>query len=268
MRRPQKPINKTYNFGSITEMNDYIIKAQPDIKEHLIDAILSGDIVEANSYNSVEEGCNYLLTGTHDLTEKYIQFASTSIPAPLPEVGTYQFSEEPITGLFDVATFCSNTPEYWLNEVECNRINKVAEVNINFGARYDITAEQFFQRFLDICAYVDQLEQSGVRCKIVAERTVIYSHRDAKSHFKVTIKEPEDVMNIGQLVYLFCTPAMMRFAWFMISAKDHGENFGACSSDKDHEAQQVEKALTTENFIYCPSFYCQYYGTIVKKEEV
>jgi hypothetical protein len=255
--------NYSHTFNSLQELNAFLLKVDRE-KPRLTKSVLSlakGDW--SNYYETVEDGCTLLINGQKELIEQYMQYVSTVKPEPLPQMQGFDFFDEPITGLFDVPSFCSNERNYWMNEVEQFKTINYATVKINFGADATITAKQFFERFMAICREIDFLEQTGTRCEIIAECKDNFSF--TTGFLSVKIKDHSEPINISQIVYLFCTPAMQRFVSFIIDAYYNDYNYGESANCRKYEESEAKKAMETEGYIYCPSFYSAGLGTIVKK---
>lgn len=233
------------------------MEAANSIEPYILSHILKGGNTAGSIvFKSAEEGCEMMVQGHRETTEAYERQQQTEYHfAPLPTLGQYEFAEEPITGLFDVATFCANTGnDYWLNEIDAPRMNKSLKIKVGMAAPWFITQKQYFDRLIKLVSYIDHMEAGGTRCEVWA----VQHYTNGKLSLEIKLKEQGDHLNIGQLVYQLATTVLLRFAWFLISAKHHGERFGKCVGDTKMEELEAENAKANGD-LYIPSFYVQSY---------
>jgi hypothetical protein len=243
----------TYEYNSIEEALQGVKQATNGQDDYIIERILkSKGTAGTEKYTSIAAGCKKILNGDRKLTEAYEREAAQFHFAPLTETGQYQFADEPISGMFDVATYCSNTGnEYWLNEIEAPKQNKAIKIYINMAAQASVNQTDYFRKLIKIIAYIDAMEAAGTRCEVWA---VLFCEGDNYPDLKIRVKEQGEPVNIGQMVYQMATPVLLRFVYFFLSAKTNGTEYGYTVSDKDREYREA-RIVKLDGDIYIPSFY-------------
>jgi hypothetical protein len=253
----------TYTYNSVPECIAALKTTAKGLSEYVLNDILEGGSDWAESFPNVAAGCKMLQNGNKELTAKYENQAANYTFAALPQIGQYQFSDEPVTGMFDVATYCANTGnDYWLNEVEATRQNKSLKITVNIAAQASVSLTAYFDRLIKIIAYIDQMEAMGIRCEVWA--ICICTN---KIDLRIKVKEQQESVNIGQMVYQMATPVLLRFAYFIMSAKTNGSSYGDTRSDVNREQAEKAKAIK-EGQVYIPSFYVPFensYGQTINE---
>ena len=120
-------------------------------------------------------------------------------------------------GVVDVGAFLSNSPEYFMikNPNEREQEGKIVKLvcSISFSAAID--SKVIIQRGAMICALVDAIEVSGYRCEIIVNETSI--SRNGKLEIDLTLKKPQQSLNIVELAFCLAHPAMLRRFMFSVA---------------------------------------------------
>ena len=188
---------------------------------------------------------------------------------PFANCGTsYQYANEGL--FFDVPTFLSGQPEHWINEVEDYSQTTAKELNINVGFAWWVKPSDIFNKFKRIIYFIDTSEANGQRLNInivIFSNPQINKKRDSSKvyTFKLNIKKANEPVNLQQLIYLVCSPIILRYAEITLLSLHFNANSYA---DIDHE----KSFLLQNDFLYIPSISFDYQNNLieydVRKERV
>jgi len=175
---------------------------------------------------------------------------------------SYQFANEGL--FFDVPTFLSGQPEHWINEVEDFTQTTAKDLNINVGFSWWVKPSDIFNKFKRIIDFIDNCEANGQRLNInivVFSNPQVNKKRDSSKvyNFKLNIKKANEPINLQQLIYLVCSPIVLRYAEItLLSLHIKGNSY----ADIDYE----KSFLLESDFIYVPSICFDYQNNLIEHD--
>lgn len=82
---------------------------------------------------------------------------------------TFNFSDEPSgSGLFDVATYLENNPDYWLVESKNKAPLKTLKIHLSLSASFKIEASEYNDKISTLVSMIDKLETLGYSIDLMA----------------------------------------------------------------------------------------------------
>lgn len=211
MKNEQSKINQLMNFKNINDL-DVIAKLN---YSQFLKALEVNPPQDANhsktnkankwtgdlDYNTAKQ---YAITG-HDETAEKVRKKSEELNV----VGIherilkdeYYLSDEPSLGMFDIESFLSGNPEYWVEskETEGNRKKEIATILVNLGVSCSWEKERFFKRGAVLTSFVEALEIAGVSTEIYF--AIAVKNGSSHSEIYVNLKESHQNFDFSKLSY-------------------------------------------------------------------
>lgn len=111
----------------------------------------------------------------------------------------------------------------WQNN-EVQREGKIVKLQYDIAASAAVPASTLQTRGAGACALIDALESSGYRVEV---EIMMHSNGTGggEQRFKVTLKRPEQDLDLARLAYALCHPSVLRRLWFRLGEQLNPEQF-------------------------------------------
>jgi hypothetical protein len=136
-------------------------------------------------------------------------------------VGVARFKKESrysqvVPGTYNMARIAQGHPRPVVRQYESDIARKgkgkVVSIVINCVASWNVKAEQLHRRGAAALAIVQALETQGRRCEItvVSKTTSGWGKNADSGEFRVTVKRPNEVLNLPSIAFACAHPSMLR----------------------------------------------------------
>jgi hypothetical protein len=120
----------------------------------------------------------------------------------------------------DVGRYCDGEPECFGNFIEPENPTKVIRIEIAGAISHSVTAETARNRGAAVVALIDLLESQGYRCELVVVISVKQSEVPKGHTTAITIKNPDQPIDIDALAFSIAHPAFLRRLWFGVAEQE------------------------------------------------
>lgn len=135
--------------------------------------------------------------------------------------------------VIEMGSYMEGIPECMLTWTEGEEVmqgsgERTLRVLLNFTASSTVSASVIQTRGAAVCALVEALEYAGRRCEVLATHVVAGDNGDTREDV-IVVKRPEHPLQLDQLAFILCHPAMLRrlhFAYEETQQKAVRDNFG------------------------------------------
>lgn len=216
-------INKILLFDDLTSFWNYAIQesdARVKASRHRDNSVWAG-------CSTWEEAKRQAASVWHEGLEKIDKMRAKISPI----VTQHVLRPRPINALcgysVDVGSYLSNDPECFFNQEyeQKNYPGRIFKLVVSISFSASITPETIIQRGAMICALVDAIEYAGHRVEVVCNDATCTSNHNRKYDENnwwfevfVTIKKPNQPLDMSDLAFCLAHPAMLRR--FMFSAAE------------------------------------------------
>ncbi len=119
-------------------------------------------------------------------------------------------------GALDIARYLSGEPEHWYTLQRTaggsNVMTRHLTLVFNAGVNCNWTTAEMISRAIPAIAIVDALERLGHRVRVIVGVTT--EGTNIRAHWRITVKEYDQVMDIDRLAFWLAHPAVLRRFFF------------------------------------------------------
>jgi hypothetical protein len=234
--------------GNVNDLTNRLKDVPEDIRKSYAEFAFK----VSGSKGGTKKAMDYLSDGDKKIFDRY-QKQAESYQFAGQGATTYQLSDEP-GGLFDIQTYLSGQPDYWLQECETDGPAKIRNIKINVAMPFWVKQTDCFDKLIKIVGLIDSLEASGQRLEVeaVSYFAPYLGAAGKKYSFSVMLKEASEPLNLQLLVTLLASPILVRFA-FLSLQKHFGDKYTPVS-----DISQEQEETTNDKCIYIPSISWDY----------
>lgn len=185
----------------------------------------SGSKSYAHSMELAEHGCAMTREAIHEASFKVLSEA-------LPEWET-----APVGVFACIPAYAAGVPEDMFTPSEWgNPVPKpIVRIVVNVGASCHVDAGDIINRGAAILALIDRVQATGQRVELVAE--LHGRSADDTFLFSVTVKRPEEPVDLDRIAYAIAHPSMLRRSFFRVmefTVPYRVSGYGNATDLKDH----------------------------------
>lgn len=202
-------------FESIRDITKYLEETPTnETFKHEYLASMKGDYYFTNTY-SLEDAMSYLKNGWSEKTielEKQFKLekpkATTSMRKMVNSVQGYQPS---------VPRYLMGMPDSMIDIKKVNYPSKIITINKLISALSSVTTEQIFNSSIETLKIIKKLEDLGYRVKLnIIAGAKSTGLKDTSFISSVTIKQPNERLNLSKMTFPLIHPSMLRRITFRL----------------------------------------------------
>lgn len=131
-------------------------------------------------------------------------------------------------GIVDLARHQQGRPKPWLvwqdMDAQDGQSTVIVPIVFNLSASGDVSTETMFRRGATVCALIDILEHSRIRCEVMAVEHARYGYGANNTYtWKVMLKKAQEHLDMDRTAFALCNASVLRRLMFSL-AEQHVPN--------------------------------------------